>query len=120
MAAWRSRRSELEGRSGVARGPRAAAARAARFRERLAVVALALLFCGAAAADPARAGSSHSGHGYRFGVLPYLPALTIDRLSGPLAASFAAALERPACLKTRPAFEQVRDFDTRPEALARR
>jgi hypothetical protein len=79
-------------------------------------VALALLVCGAAAADPARAGSSHFGHGYRFGVLPYLGALTVDRLSGPL----AAALERPACLKTRPTFEQVRNFNTRPEALARR
>jgi phosphonate transport system substrate-binding protein len=106
MAAGRGRRSELKGRSGLACVPGAGIARAARFRGRLAVVALAWLVYGAAVADPARAGSSHSGHGYRFGVFPYLPALTIDRVFGPMASSFAAALERPVYLKTKPTFEQ--------------
>ena len=44
--------------------------------------------------------------GYRFGVFPYLPALTIDRIFGPIAASFAAQLHRPVYLKTRSTFQQ--------------
>lgn len=43
--------------------------------------------------------------GYRFGVFPYVPALTIDRIFGPVAASFATELERPVYLKTRSTFE---------------
>jgi ABC-type phosphate/phosphonate transport system substrate-binding protein len=43
--------------------------------------------------------------GYRFGVFPYVPALTIDRIFGPMAASFAAELGRPVHLKTRSTFE---------------
>jgi phosphonate transport system substrate-binding protein len=43
--------------------------------------------------------------GYRFGVFPYVPALTIDRIFGPVAASFATGLERPVYLKTRSTFE---------------
>ena len=45
-------------------------------------------------------------HGYRFGVFPYLPALTIDRIFGPIAASFATALGRPVYLKTKSTFEK--------------
>jgi hypothetical protein len=100
MAAWRSRRSELKGRSGIACAPRAGIPRTVRFREELTVVASALLVCGATVADPAGA------------------ELTIDRLFGPMAASFAAALERPACQETEPTFGQ-RSFDPRSEALAR-
>lgn len=44
--------------------------------------------------------------GYRFGVFPYVPALTIDRIFGPIAASFAAELDRPVYLKTRSTFEK--------------
>jgi phosphonate transport system substrate-binding protein len=43
--------------------------------------------------------------GYRFGVFPYVPALTIDRIFGPVAASFATELDRPVYLKTRSTFE---------------
>jgi hypothetical protein len=49
------------------------------------------------AADP----HGRNASGYRFGVLPYVPALTIDRMFGPMTASFAAALDRPVYLKTR-------------------
>ena len=106
MAAWRGRWSEPTGRNGVACVPGAGIAWAARSRRTLTVVALTWLVCGAASMDPARAGSSHSGQGYRFGVFPYLPALTIDRVFGPMAGSFAATLERPVYLKTKPTFEQ--------------
>jgi ABC-type phosphate/phosphonate transport system substrate-binding protein len=44
--------------------------------------------------------------GYRFGVFPYLPALAIDRIFGPIAAHFAAELHRPVYLKTRSSFQQ--------------
>ena len=43
--------------------------------------------------------------GYRLGVFPYLPALTIDRFFGPIAGSFATELARPVYLKTRSTFE---------------
>lgn len=91
-------------RTGVAVGqdrPRRTAAR----RRKLAVLALAWLICGAASAEGALAGSAEAGYGYRFGVFPYLPALTIDRIFGPVAASFTAALGRPVYLKTKPTFE---------------
>jgi phosphonate transport system substrate-binding protein len=39
-------------------------------------------------------------------VFPYVPALTIDRVFGPMTASFAAALDRPVYLKTRSTFEK--------------
>jgi phosphonate transport system substrate-binding protein len=44
--------------------------------------------------------------GYRFGVFPYLPVLTIDRVFGPVAASFAKDLGRPVYLKTKSNFEK--------------
>ena len=50
-------------------------------------------------------GQGPEGPGYRFGVFPYIPALTIDRIFGPIAGSFAAALARPVYLKTRSTFE---------------
>jgi phosphonate transport system substrate-binding protein len=50
-----------------------------------------------------------AGHGYRLGVFPYLPVLTIDRVFGPIAASFAADLERPVYLKTKSNAEKFAD-----------
>ena len=43
--------------------------------------------------------------GYRFGVFPYLPALTIDEIFGPLAARLARDLEQPVQLRTKSTFE---------------
>jgi len=42
---------------------------------------------------------------YSLGVFPYLPALTIDRLYGPLAESFSLALDRLIKLRTKSTFE---------------
>jgi ABC-type phosphate/phosphonate transport system substrate-binding protein len=75
---------------------------AARARKPLAALmttVILLLGCArlAAAATPES--------GYRFGVFPYLPALTIDELFGPLAARFARDLERPVQLRTKSTFE---------------
>ena len=42
---------------------------------------------------------------YRFGIFPYLPALTIDEIFGPLAARFARDLDAPVQLKTKSTFE---------------
>ena len=46
---------------------------------------------------------------YRLGVFPYLPALTIDRLYGPLAESFSLRLERLVKLRTKSTFENFAD-----------
>jgi phosphonate transport system substrate-binding protein len=43
---------------------------------------------------------------YQFGVFPYVPTLTIDRIFGPMAGSFAVELGRPVDLRTKPTFEQ--------------
>jgi ABC-type phosphate/phosphonate transport system substrate-binding protein len=86
----------------------ACAAPAARWRLRPVVVLLLCLAVSAAPLERARAAGSDSQNppAYRFGVFPYLPALTIDRIFGPIAASFAAELGRPVYLKTRSSFEQ--------------
>jgi len=42
---------------------------------------------------------------YRLGVFPYLPALTIDRLYGPLAETFSLSLDRLVKLRTKSTFE---------------
>lgn len=47
--------------------------------------------------------------GYRLGVFPYLPVLTIDRVYGPVAAQFAEDLGRPVHLKTKPTFRKFAD-----------
>jgi ABC-type phosphate/phosphonate transport system substrate-binding protein len=44
-------------------------------------------------------------NGYRFGIFPYLPALTIDKIFGPLAIRFARDLELPVQLRTKSSFE---------------
>ena len=46
---------------------------------------------------------------YRLGVFPYLPALTIDRLFGPLAESFSLELDRLVKLRTKSTFENFAD-----------
>jgi phosphonate transport system substrate-binding protein len=71
-------------------------------------LALVSLVCALSVGSGARAEEpwKASGDGYRFGVFPYLPVLTIDRIFGPMAAAFAAAFNRPVHLKTKPTFEQ--------------
>jgi phosphonate transport system substrate-binding protein len=74
-------------------------------------VALVVFVCvqsagsAAPAAEPEKP-ENGSGRNYRFGVFPYLPVLTIDRIFGPMAAAFAEALGRPVYLKTKSTFEQ--------------
>ncbi len=46
---------------------------------------------------------------YRLGVFPYLPALTIDRLYGPLAESMSLQLDRLVRLRTKSTFENFAD-----------
>lgn len=78
-----------------------------RFPWRLRRVLLLLAALAALLAPPALAAAAggQAPPGYRFGVFPYLPALTIDRIFGPIAASFAGELGRPVYLKTRSTFE---------------
>jgi phosphonate transport system substrate-binding protein len=78
----------------------------AALRRRLGVLALGWLML---APGLSLAAEAPAGPGYRFGVFPYLPALTIDRIFGPIAASFAATLDRPVYLKTKPSFESFAD-----------
>lgn len=83
-------------RPGAARGVKALVA--------LTLAALALTL------GPLRsAGAGEPSYGYRFGVFPYLPVLTIDQIFGPMAASFAQDLGRPVYLKTKPTFEKFAD-----------
>ena len=46
---------------------------------------------------------------YRLGVFPYLPALTIDRLYGPMADAFSMQLGRLVRLRTKSTFENFED-----------
>jgi len=66
----------------------------------MAVLATLLLLLGCARLEAA----TTPENGYRFGVFPYLPALTIDEIFGPLGARFARDLERPVQLKTKSTF----------------
>ena len=79
-------------------------------RSRLGPVLVALACLALLAAPVQRAGAAEANGqtvpGYRFGVFPYMPALTIDRIFGPIGASFAAELGRPVYLKTRSNFEK--------------
>lgn len=104
MAAWRT---WPKTRRGYAWTPIRSTGTAS-WRHRLAALALAWLVCVAAPIALSRAAEAgeRSGHGVRFGVFPYLPALTIDRIFGPMAVSFATALARPVYLKTKSTFEQ--------------
>lgn len=74
-------------------------------RWRVAALVLSCLLALATPPQPAWSAEGSVGAGYRFGVFPYMPALTIDRIFGPVAASFATELGRPVYLKTRSSFE---------------
>ena len=74
-------------------------------RRNLALLALTWLACVGATGELSRTAAEESPPAYRFGVFPYLPALTIDRIFGPMAASFTTALGHPVYLKTRSTFE---------------
>jgi phosphonate transport system substrate-binding protein len=80
--------------------------RAARSRLGPVLVVLACLALLAGPVQRTGAAEANGPPGYRFGVFPYLPALTIDRIFGPIAASFAAELGQPVYLKTRSNFEK--------------
>lgn len=79
---------------------------AARSRLCVVLVMVASLALLAAPGERAWAAGSDEAPGYRLGVFPYVPALTIDRIFGPIAASFAAELGRPVYLKTGSTFEK--------------
>ena len=76
--------------------------RGSRARQALPVLVTALILL----LGPAREAASAPEAGYRFGVFPYLPALTIDEVFGPLAARLARDLDRPVRLKTKSTFER--------------
>jgi phosphonate transport system substrate-binding protein len=106
MVAWRKPWTEPYALSVAVR--RTCNAHAARSPLLLAILLLTSLAVLAAPGERARAAEvqAPAAPGYRFGVFPYLPALTIDRIFGPIAESFAAELHRPVYLKTRSTFEQ--------------
>jgi phosphonate transport system substrate-binding protein len=92
-------------RSAIRRKPaRPGAARAVKALVALTLAALALTL---GPLRPAEAGAPSNG--YRFGIFPYLPVLTIDQIFGPMAASFAQDLKRPVYLKTKSTFEKFAD-----------
>jgi phosphonate transport system substrate-binding protein len=102
MAAWCGKTAKVCG--GIAGKPLRPGGTSSlrRMLAGLALVGLAL----ATSADLSRAADKGAVQGYRFGVFPYLPALTIDRIFGPIAAEFAVALGHPVYLKTKPTLEK--------------
>jgi ABC-type phosphate/phosphonate transport system substrate-binding protein len=98
MQAMRASRREFTGAAGSGCGARHVSSARPPLRTLVATL-IVLLGCTrmAAAAAPEA--------GYRFGVFPYLPALAIDEVFGPLAARFARDLENPVRLKTKSTFE---------------
>jgi phosphonate transport system substrate-binding protein len=101
------RKPERKERVLIAEMLSACAASTARYRLGQVVLVLSCLVV-LAAPEGAWAAESNGQKApvYRFGVFPYVPALTIDRIFGPIAVSFAAGLGRPVYLKTRSSFEQ--------------
>ncbi len=77
---------------------------AGRCLARLLLVALVLVLV-----TPRSPAAAEPDSGYRFGVFPYLPVLAIDRVFGPIAASFSKDLGRPIYLKTKSNFEKFAD-----------
>ncbi len=65
----------------------------------------ALVLGGALAATSAGAAVAHPGT-LRFGVFPYLPPLTLDRLFAPVLQSLEAAVHRPVLMRTKATFEE--------------
>ena len=103
MEDWRN--PEHAHRGALAQVRSARGRRGTRSRRNAVLLALACLALLASPVQPMRAGEGTGRPGYRLGVFPYLPALAIDRVFGPVAASFAAGLGRPVHLKTRSSFE---------------
>lgn len=70
-----------------------------------------MLLIGAAWCQAPRADEAESlpKPSYRLGVFPYLPALTIDRLYGPVADIFSLELDRLVRLRTKSTFENFED-----------
>jgi ABC-type phosphate/phosphonate transport system substrate-binding protein len=106
VVSWR--KPERKERVLIAEMLSAGAAPAARCRLGPVLVVLACLALLAAPVEWAWAAgpSGQAAPVYRLGVFPYVPALTIDRIFGPIATSFAAELGRPVHLKTRSTFEK--------------
>jgi ABC-type phosphate/phosphonate transport system substrate-binding protein len=102
------RKPERKERDLIAEMRSACAAPAARWRLGAVVVMLSCLAVLAAPVERTWAGGTNGQNppAYRFGVFPYVPAVTIDRVFGPIAARFAAELGRPIYLKTRSSFEK--------------
>ena len=71
-----------------------------------AVTVWAMLALAAFLALPLPASAGEPSTGCRFGVFPYLPVLTIDKMFGPMAASFARVLDRPVYLTTKSSFDK--------------
>jgi phosphonate transport system substrate-binding protein len=91
----------LRWRRSAARGSRVL--RAGPYLARL-LLALAVIVVGVRASA-----AGEADDGYRLGVFPYLPVLSIDRIFGPVAASFSKDLGRPVYLKTKSNFEKFAD-----------
>ena len=71
---------------------------------------MALAMVGALSPSPnAMADDALPKLAYRLGVFPYLPALTIDRLYGPIAEAFSLELDRLVRLRTKSTFENFAD-----------
>jgi phosphonate transport system substrate-binding protein len=75
----------------------------------LVVLACLALLAGPAERPGAAEANGQAAAGYRFGVFPYAPALTIDRIFGPIAAGFSLKLGRPVYLKTKSTFKNFAD-----------
>jgi phosphonate transport system substrate-binding protein len=88
---------------------RRAAARPGVTRAVKALVALMLAALALTSGPLRSATAGEPSYGYRFGVFPYLPVLTIDQVFGPMAVSLAHELERPVYLKTKSTFEKFAD-----------
>ena len=93
----RLRRCRITGSSRLAAGAAAACA------------VLTLIVLGLALAWLRPIEAAEPDRPYRFGVFPYVPVLTIDRIFGPIAASFSRDLGRPVYLKTKSNFEKFAD-----------
>ena len=74
-----------------------------------ALVALMLAALALTSGPLRSATADEPSYGYRFGVFPYLPVLTIDQVFGPMTVSLAQELERPVYLKTKSTFEKFAD-----------
>ncbi len=74
-------------------------------------IVVGFLFLGCALAAHSTAAETEPAFkpAYRLGVFPYMPALTIDRLYGPLVESMSLELDRLVRLRTKSTFENFED-----------